>query len=75
MLCQPGRLQGPDEDGLGAGAGRPCQLPVGGASARRRAQAHQRTCSGSPHGVRHLQRHSPGVRPAGKDKFCFQTTH
>lgn len=71
VLCQPGRWQGPDEDGPGAGAGGPCQLPAGGASARRRAQARQPACPGSHHGVRHLQRHSPRLRPHGKGCVLF----
>lgn len=73
VLCQPGRWQGPYEDGPGAGASRPCQLPARGASARRCAQAHQPACPGSHHGVRHLQCHSPGVRTYGKDYVLFST--
>lgn len=54
MLRQPQGQPGPDEDGPGASAGGPRQLPSGSSGARRRVQARHRPHSGPDDGVRYL---------------------
>lgn len=74
MLWQPGRFQGPDEDGSERDPRRPCELPAGSSGAWRGAQIHQPPQAHPSHRLRNLQYHCAHLRDVGECSADFIMT-